>query len=390
MHIKVIKAIFICIVKLGNFLGSSPYRWDKYQNKLYIVFWSHFRQVHFWSWIVAYVFVVLPTHLYQLYTNGKYKKFSYTLIIFSYGIVCLLMIGVLAFNTQSVCRFKNGFWKYLPEFHGKYSNQSASSKTIFDYFVELVSVLLCAGCLGCAFVAGIDCFLRPQEPTYLLFSTQQHLMSWPLILVASGWFTNYAFGCACVFDLIIYHGLLYIVYYMPFIRYEMRCGLPSYKTHSCLRSNPNNLVVTWKSIELLLKIMNVDVAFIHIFIQYALEAAAIISIVTLTFQWSACGFFSRAVMGVCMFVGIAVWPFFLTLAGIHYKCTQDTIRSWKRQHWQRHSDQKYIEKVKRSCSPFSFGNGGRIFITPMSVPHYWHSFGNNCFSAIITYEHIIL
>ncbi len=387
MYTDPIVKAFLAMVTFGNWLGSIPYHYDNVKEKLYIHFWSHFRLIHFWSWVTAYVAVTLPTHLYQLYTAQKFKKFNYILVLLIYGIICFVMLGVLSFNTMSICQFVNGFWKFLPYFENKLFKTRTRNKRkrTIDLLAEMASMLLCGGCILCAAIAGIHSFVRPQEPTYLLFGIRRVFMSWPLILVASGWFTNYVFGCACVFYLFCLHWILYFVYFMPIIRYELRKGLPTYKTRLALRLDPYLLVTTWKSIEIMMKSVNIEIGFILAYLEVLFELSTIIAIVSLVYQWELYGIFIRAVMCIFIFVGTVVWPIALTLAGIHYKWTKDTLNSWKPKYWWKRSEQEYMEKIKKSCAPFSLGNGGGYFITPLSTPNYLIKLGINCATVLITY-----
>lgn len=227
-------------------------------------------------------------------------------------------------------------------------------------------------------MAGIDSLIRPQAPAYPLYGIETRSLSWPVVLIASLLFGSNSIGFACTVGLLTYNGILYFAYFLPIIRYEFRRGLETYKARSILRSDLSHFTVTWRSIQLLAKIMDMEIFFVILYVRYAITSATIIATVTLIYQWNITGMFTLLVMFGIIFTGTIAFPTFLSIIGVHFKCTQDTIISWKKKNWSTISEWRFMEKFKKSCSPFSFGDGNGHFITPISVPRYLHSLGDNC------------
>lgn len=106
------------IFNTGSFLGFSPFKVDRVIGKLYVDFWSRARSLWNWSWLVAYAYIVLPTHLYELYITKQHQKFNYTVIIQLCCSMGIILVGDLVWMANGVCQFLNALFKFLEFFPG--------------------------------------------------------------------------------------------------------------------------------------------------------------------------------------------------------------------------------------------------------------------------------
>lgn len=106
-------------------LGFCPIKVDQKVGKFYVHFWSRVRATHSWIWLVAYTFLVLPTHLVELYKTQKLHQFNYTLLLMLFSTMGIILVGDALWQADGICRFLNGLFKYLEDFPGK-SNETIS------------------------------------------------------------------------------------------------------------------------------------------------------------------------------------------------------------------------------------------------------------------------
>ncbi|CAL8129076.1 unnamed protein product [Orchesella dallaii] len=79
------------------------------------------------------------------------------------------------------------------------------------------------------------------------------------------------------------------------------------------------------------------------------------------------------------------WTIFLLGAGIHYQVSRKAVASWKWQHWSSRDERMYMERVKKTCFPISFGDGKRFVINPTKVLQFIRSVSKNTFRAVAMY-----
>lgn len=244
----------------------------------------------------------------------------------------------------------------------------------------------------CAFVGGltgIDCFIHPRAPPYILFGIDERLLSWPLYLIVCTSFTFMTTGITSVFGFIGYNLILYFAFTLPIIKNEMRFNKHSYKTSYLLRSSLKTFVVTWRSIEILGTIINTELCYnLLMYFQGGTIAAIVFCIVTFTFHWNTIGTIVKLMMlsfGVAACIG---FPATLHLAGLQHDWSEQTIRSWKRENFLAKKDWLYIKKFKRSCRPFSIGDGRRYIVRLKSVLMFFKSITRCTVRALITHRKV--
>lgn len=106
------------IFTIGSTVGFSPYKVDRQVGKLYVDRWSFARSLWNWTWLVAYAYVVLPTHLYDLYFTNQFHKFNYTVIIMLCCSMGIVLVGALLMMSHGTCQFLNALFKFIQDFPG--------------------------------------------------------------------------------------------------------------------------------------------------------------------------------------------------------------------------------------------------------------------------------
>lgn len=240
-----------------------------------------------------------------------------------------------------------------------------------------------AFCLWCGVMVGIHCYLHPYNPPYLLFNVDKNLVSWPVYLVACTWFSWYAFGVTGVLAGLPFSGVIYFGFMIPIVKNDLKLGLKYYKTDDKLRES-DHLINNWRSIEIFVKYVNFEFGVCFIYLQILFVNIILFCNVTLIFQWDDLRWNTKVLLtSICLFACFG-WSIFLMLAGLQYSCSQETISSWKLEYWGVR-DRSYMARVKRSCRPFSLGDGKKYSIRPVTVLKYLRSASQNTFRALITY-----
>lgn len=377
---------FLRIIFLTNLLCVAPFRVDKKVGKIYTHLGSRCRVVFIWSWWLGYAIIALPNHLYLLYCSKELKKFNFTMIIQVGCCAATLIIGSNCVKAEEVCQTYNAIYKFLPDFKEKYMQKYDFRKSAtYNRILEILMVITVSGSFILTSFIAIHSYLRPTASPYVLFRVEKRLITWPIYLIGASWQAFFAVGFGSAIGMLGYNGVVFFGYILPIIRNETRMGLLKYKTCSSLRENPFNLVTTWRSIEILVKALNLAMGFSLLYLQVFMIEAILFVAVTLVYQWSISDNLIKALMifaGIVCFFG---WAIFLSLAGFQYKWSKETIRSWKSQHWRSRKDFEYMKRVVLSCTPFSLGDGKRYFIQPISTLRFFRSVSRNTFRALITY-----
>lgn len=386
MYTDSIARTFLRLATFTNWLGCSPYRVDRVLGKIYIHFWSHFRTIHVWSWFTAYAIIVLPTHLYILHTTGQTRRFNFTLIILGGCCMCSILLGVLTFKTLGVLQIVNAVFKFLPDFKDKYLSDYDYQKDNFrNKLLEIFLLLVYVSITVLGVGGAIDSCIRPFAAPYLLFNIDPHFVTWPWYIITCGWYGSFGIGFTSVLGLLAYTGILYFAYSLPIIRQELRTGQKTYKTSDFLRKDPHHLIITWRTMQYITRLINIELGFCLLYIQGTIKSMLLVCAVTLVYQWNSSGILIRGLMMFGGIFGALIWCVVLTLAGFQYSWSKETIESWKREYWLRKEDWRYIERFKMSCRPLSVGDGKRYHIQPVTMLRFLNGLSKNTFTALITY-----
>ncbi len=381
---------FIFLTTLTSWLGCSSYRVDRQKGKLYIGFWCHYRLIHFWLWFAAYLIIVLPTHLYILHIKGEIRLFNFTLMIEGGCYICCIILGVFAFKAKGQCQLMNGLFIFLPKFQEKYMAEYDFKKDdLQNSIIELFLIQTYGGCVVVGILAALDCAVRPFAPPYLLFNIDPQFVAWPWYVLTCGWYGSFAIGFSAGTGLFSYFAMMYFAYCLPIVGFELRLGQKFYKTSDFLRKDPQQLVIVWKSLEYLVKVMNVEGAFSVLYIQSGIIFCLLVAAVTLVYQWNMLSVVVRLMMAFVGLFSVLTFCVFLKLAGIQYKWSKQTIKSWRVEYFPKRIDWKYMERVKLASKPLSLGDGKRYTIQPMTVLKFLRSLSRNTFRALITYGKVM-
>lgn len=166
-------------------------------------------------------------------------------------------------------------------------------------------------------------------------------------------------------------------------------GSKNYKTSGFLRKDPYHLAVTWRTLQYLVKVPNLEGAFILLYAQVAIVGIFLVAAVSLVFEWDNASVVVRLLLGFMAGFSVLFWCIILTLGGLQYKWSEETINSWRIECWKRKQVWKYMERFKLAVRPFSLGDGKRYYIQPLTVLKFLKSVSRNAFRALITYADVM-
>lgn len=378
------------IIQLLSFLNklrALPFKIERRTGRIKVDLRSHCEVILMWFLCLSYVTIVIPTNLYDLHVTGQKGKFSFTVLIWIAGMASSLVYGVVALRPHGICQLLNGTYKFFSNFPEKFMKEYDSKKDekFYKFLDNCATAIFCS--IFCAgLLIGLDSFMRPTAATYPLYGVDERFLFWPIRLLASGGFTFVAVGFTGIIGFITHNVFLFSFHYLSIIKYEMRMGRPSYKTDSHLRKDVVQFVITWRTMEILLCMVNSEMMYnALIFLQAFFTSFIIFGVVTLTYQSEELGNIVTAFTAFSTMAVLWGWSFFLVLSGLWHQISTMTIRSWKRQYWPINKEWKYISKFKRSCKPFSVGDGRRYVIRPITVLIFLRKVSQNTSRALCTY-----
>ncbi|CAL8085305.1 unnamed protein product [Orchesella dallaii] len=381
------------LLKVTSTLGFCPIYADTKLGKIRINNWSWARSIHSWMWLLTYGTIVVPTHLFEIYMarKGLEKLRSNPMAIYLFlGIIFCwmftLFLGAYTFKPLAVSQYMNAFYKYLETFPAKYICRYDAAKEkrrrILLEFLLNNSTLFHFGVVT---LSLIHCFLHPNAPSYPTFRVPPYLLSFPVRLASAGWFGVFALNFHILAVIFFNLQLLYYFTIFCIIKDELRLGKAEYRTRDLLRK-PNHLVANYRAIEILLKILNVEVGMIFVPIQYCLILAILLCNVSLAFQWNMFKVITRMFLAGIMILLLGSWLIILLLGGWHYQESEKTVESWKLDLFARRADRMYMKRVKLTCRPISYGDGKRYLMTPSQLLHFMETVGRETFVAFSTYS----
>ncbi|CAL8085314.1 unnamed protein product [Orchesella dallaii] len=389
---KFILNVLKIILKITSTLGFCPIYVDTVQGKLRIDNWCWARNLQNWLWLLIYGVIVLPTHIYELHTASKdfrslrsNKTIIYLLIAMILCWMFTLFLGTTTLKPTQMCQFLNGFLKYVEIFPKKYitfynPKQERKKWRLFEFLVAgniLVFLLL-------ASLPILHCYLHPTAPAYPAFNVPSYAISLPVHLLSSTWFSGSGLNFTLIALMFSTNGLYIFFTIFPIIRDELRMGRGAYKTIDLLRE-PYHLVINYRAIQVLMKTFNLEIGGIFVPVQIFATLVILICNVSLTYQWDLFRVNTKIFLAGLTTVCFSGWAIFLWLAGWQYEEAEKTVNSWKLVNWSRRKDRMYMQRVKLTCQPITFGDGKRFLITPMKVLKFFNSVSKNTFRAFATY-----
>ncbi|CAL8072504.1 unnamed protein product [Orchesella dallaii] len=364
---------------------------DNERGKLRVDLRSRAKSIHSALWLAAYSWLVLPTHILELYRMQNLHKLSYTVVIMLCATMGIILDGLLTFNSEGVCQFLNAVYKLLESFPEKYMpNYDYTREKLRTKLIEASFVISTAFCIWLGFMVAIHCWLHPGGPPYLTFMIPKESLTLPAYIIASSWFSIYAINVTVILATIPLHGLCYFIYVLPIIQTELRLGLsPSkYKTIDLLRE-PRQLVVNYKMLQILVKMVNFEIGILFVVLQLLFTQITLFCNVTLIFQWEDLKINTKILLTFIAGFATCGWATFLFVAGIQYGYSEAATESWKLEYWSTRKERMYMQRVKWSLRPFSFGDGKRFIIKPVTVLKYINSVSKNTFRSLITYGKVL-
>ncbi|CAL8129119.1 unnamed protein product [Orchesella dallaii] len=379
-------------MKVTSTLGFCPLRVDTVHGKVVVNNWSWARAVHFWSWIFAYVIIVLPTHTIEVWLGSKdvqslrsNKTVIYLLVTNLFCWFFTLLLGVISLNPLAVCQIFNGLFKYLETFPGKYIEKRNRKR---DQIKKIQMELLCATStfvlLFTCFLFVFYIFLNPNAPPFPAYRVPRQYLSLPIYLVACLWPGIFGFGFCAIINLLLC-GIIFIFFIMdPITRDELRLGRSEYNTIDRLRE-PFHLVLNYRAIQIYIKTINTELGVLFVPGQMLMTQIILVCNVSLLFQWDLFALNTKIFIAFLSLIPFFSYSLVLRMAGLQYQNSLKTVRSWTLAKWSRRQDRMYMERIHKVCLPISFGDGKRFVINPMKVLMFFKSVSQNTFRAIATY-----
>ncbi len=391
MFTKEIANRIIFMLSWLNKIGTFPLKFNLTRGHLFVDSQCHFRTIHIWIWATCYCLIVLPTHMYKLFQLRQFEQLSYTLLLWLGGLTATTLLRVFALRALGICQLFNANFKFLETFTEKFMQNYKLSKReeqLCWIFEKCIFVCFCM-CSLIGGLAGLDCFLHPQAPPYPLFEVDPRFLSWPVYLISGIWFGSIATGLTATFGFLVYNLAVYFAGILVIIKNEMRLGKTFYKSSNNLRMDPFTLVTTWRSIEILVTMINTELTYnLLIYIQGGLTTCIVFSIVTLTFHWKSSGTIIKIMMIIFGSASMFGYSAVVQLAGLKYKWSEQTIKSWKQQYFFGKSDGLYMKKFKLSCKPLGIGDGRRYVIRPKTILLFFRSVSRCTFKALLAYRNL--
>jgi len=369
-----------------NNLRALPFKVETSTGKLYVDQRSHSNVIQLWLFTVAYVTFVLPTHLYDLRQSNELAKFNFTIVIWISCLCCSLIYGIVAIRPHGICQLLNGSYKLILNFQEIYmANYDFQKDQKFNRILELGMFALFCVCCSVGILVGLDCLVRPQTPAYPLYGVDKRFLFWPIRILASVFIAYIATGCAGVLGFAAYNAILFSNFTFNVVRNEMRLGRASYKSSKFLRVEPLHFVKIWRSLQILLTLINSEVMYnALIFMQGLITSFVLFAIITLAYESTNSEATVQVFMAFTSTVAVCGWSLFLVIAGFQYQISKETMRSWKRENWLFKYEWLYIAKFKKSCKPFWIGDGRRYIIKPITVLIFLRKISRNTFRAMCT------
>ncbi|CAL8085311.1 unnamed protein product [Orchesella dallaii] len=384
--------VFKIFSKVTSTLGFCPFYVDTVQGKLRVDNWCWARTLQNWLWLLIYGVIVLPTHIYELHTASKdfrtLRSNKTIIYLLNAMVLCwmfTLFLGGTTLKPLQFCQFLNSFLKYVEMFPKKYitfykPKQERKKWRLFEFLV----VVYILSYLLIIFLAILHCYIDPTAPAYPAFNVPSYAISLPVHLLSSTWFSVSGLNFTVVTLIFSTSGLYFFFTIFPIIRDELRMGRSAYKTIDLLRE-PYHLVINYRAFQILMKTFNLEIGIIFVPIQMCITLVILICNVSLTYQWDLFGVNTRIFLAGLTTLVFEAWVIFIWLAGWQYQEAEKTVKSWKLANWSRRKDRMYMQRVKLTCQPITFGDGKRFLITPMKVLKFFNSVSKNTFRAFATY-----
>lgn len=392
MFTKEIANRIIFMLSWLNRIGTFPLKFNLTRGHLFVDFRCHFRTIYIWIWATCYCIIVLPTHMYTLYQRRQFEQLSYTLLLWLGGLTATTLLRVFALKALGLCQLFNASFKFLETFSEKFMRDyklTKNEEVKYWIFEKCIFACFCICSLIGALI-GLDFFLHPQAPPYPLFEVDPRFLSWPVLLISGIWFSSIATGLTATFGFVVYGLAVYFAGILVIIKNEVRLGKQHYKSSNILRIHPFTLMTTWRSIEIIVIMINNELTYnFLIYIQGGLTTCIVFSMVTLTFHWKSSGTIVRLMMITFGLASMLGYSAVLQLAGLKYKWSEQTIRSWKRQYFLG-KDWLYVKKFKLSCRPLCIGDGRRYVVRPKTILLFFRSVTSCTFKTLLTYRSLAL
>ncbi|CAL8085296.1 unnamed protein product [Orchesella dallaii] len=376
-------------------LGFCPIVVDTIHGKFTVNTWRWARTVHNFLWLLCYATIVLPTHLYEVYTSGNaFHTFSsnssviYLLLATILCYIAVLFLGICAVVPQGLCQLLNGLYKFMETFTKNYTNTYDWKKERRK--MRQLEFWIAASSISIAFptiLLVLHCYTQPTAsayPAYRVWTSSQFIKI-PLCFLSSTWFAISGMCFVAVGNIFMVNAIFYFLYVFPIIRDELRRGRKRYKTLDILRE-PYQLVVNYRAFQILTGIVNTEICTILIPIQALIIAAILVSNVSLAFQWELFTITTKIFLTAMSVVLLVGWSIILWMAGQQFGESKKTVGSWKLGNFENAFDEKYMKRVKLACQPICIGDGKRFLLKPTKVLLFVNSVNRNTFKAFAMYR----
>lgn len=228
------------------------------------------------------------------------------------------------------------------------------------------------------FLPELPLFLRswlPASPTGILWLIIPfvHLVDFYILLII------YLNMSHLILILALFGG-----YFLPFVLQELRTGMPNYKSETKLRSQPENLIIAYRSAYILheRQMLAVEMLFIpidsisHYYVVYAISCllgfSKNLSLTTVVFTgyWACTVFF--------------IWASVLFIGGRLQINGMKVLDSWKRKSiWCSRYDKILMRKFRKSCKPMIIHCSGTYKIGKLRLLKYCKGISRNLLRSFL-------
>lgn len=257
------------MVKALSLIGALPFKFDSPDGNLLVDFHCWCKVLCIWSIYFTYIIIIIPTQIYESQSSAKsIFKLSFTLLIWCFGVCATIILGVMVKYPAGVCRLLNASYtliRSLPKIYTINCNFDLDRKR--NTTIERLMTAVFMAHFSVGILSSIDCLLRHNLPPYLLFGVESRLISWPIRVMAWSLHFYLAVSFGALFGFVASNAILCFAYFTPIIKNEMKMGRKLYKTVPEIRHNPATLITTWKTMEALEKMANLEIFCVLIYIQ---------------------------------------------------------------------------------------------------------------------------
>ncbi|CAL8140535.1 unnamed protein product [Orchesella dallaii] len=351
--------------------GFCPYKLNPSESKCYIDNVLYAKMFVACMWLGMYLLLVIPTHILETRRRNDFEEFNFIIVVWLGSLMGLSFIGLGVTKCQEVGQSINGYLKFLKDFERKFVPARSLQLQIIHRKFKTSTILVTSMVYGLTILLMGHYILYPHSSPYFTYMISPHYLSRWMYIVQGAMYGLPLFGIFTILAAFEMFGLSYIFYFRLIYSQELRLGLsPSkYIAIEALRK-PENLVLTWRSIQLILNAVNSILRYHYFPLQAILTKISVFCNVTLVLYWERLNLISKLVMIAASVLATVGWSLVLKYGGMIFKTGKGVVNSWKLNRFPDRQTRAYMKRFKRSCKPIFIGADGVYVIRPASVLNF--------------------